>query len=112
MASKKPVPNEERSFGVSVGAVLCVLAAVLLWRGRQSRAEVVGGIGVVLLACGLVYPSILKYPSAAWWRFSRTLGYVNARVLLTMLFFLVLVSLSLVLKLIGKDNFTMSLVAW
>jgi len=112
MASKKPVPNEERSFGVSVGAVLCVLAAVLLWRGRQSRAEVVGGIGVVLLACGLVYPSILKYPSAAWWRFSRTLGYVNARVLLTILFSLVLVPLSLVWKLTGKDPLTRRRAAW
>jgi hypothetical protein len=95
--------NPERSFGVSVGLVLCAIAALLLWRGRPGRAEIVGAIGVVLLVAGLVYPPILKVPSAAWWRFSRALGYVNARILLTLLFFLVLVPLSFFWKLTGKD---------
>ena len=39
--SKGP-KNPERSFGVSVGAVLCVLAAILWWRHRILRAEVLG----------------------------------------------------------------------
>jgi hypothetical protein len=95
--------NPERSFGVSVGFVLSVIAALLLWRGRVARAEVLGGVGVVLLVLGLLYPRALKYPSAAWWRFSRALGYVNARVLLTVLFSLVLVPLSLVWRITGKD---------
>ena len=57
----------------------------------------------VLLFFGLVQPPLLKWPSAAWWRFSRALGYVNARILLTLLFSLVLVPLSLLWRLIGKD---------
>src|SRR5262245_38513201 len=69
--------NPERSFGVSVGIVLCAIAALLVWRGRVGRAEVVGGVGVFLLVFGLVYPPLLKYPSAAWWRFAQALGYVN-----------------------------------
>ena len=31
--------NPERSFGVSVGIVLCVIAAILWWRGRVTRAD-------------------------------------------------------------------------
>ena len=81
----KPV-DRDRSFGVSVGSVLAVIAIALWWRGRVGRAELVGGIGAFLLVAGLLYPPLLKYPSAAWWRFSRALGYVNARVLLTVLF--------------------------
>lgn len=95
--------NEERSFGVSVGAVLCAIAAILWWRGRMARAELVGGVGASLVVAGLVYAPILKYPSAAWWRFARALGHVNARVLLTVLFAIVLVPLSLVWRAIGKD---------
>lgn len=95
--------NPERSFGISVGIVLCAIAALLWWRGRVGRAEVVGGIGAFLLVFGLVYPPLLKYPSAAWWRFSRALGHVNARVLLTVLFTLVLVPISLVWRLTGTD---------
>jgi hypothetical protein len=95
--------NPERSFGVSVGLVLCAIAALLWWRHRVGRAEVVGAFGLGLLACGLVYPPILKWPSAVWWRFSRALGYVNARILLGILFFFVLTPLSLVWRITGKD---------
>jgi hypothetical protein len=95
--------NPERSFGVSVGVVLCGIAMLLWWRGRVVRAEAIGSLGAVLLIAGLTYPAILRYPSALWWRLARALGYVNARVLLTLLFAIVLVPLSLLWKVTGKD---------
>jgi hypothetical protein len=95
--------NPARSFGISVGTVLCLIGALLVWRGRIGRAEVVGAVGVVLLVCGLVHPPLLKYPSAAWWRFSRALGYVNARVLLSIIFFLILTPLGLLWRITAKD---------
>ena len=95
--------NPERSFGVSVGIVLCVIAALLWWRGRVGRAEILGMIGAVLLIAGLAYPPLLKYPSAAWWRFSRVLGAFNARVLLTLLFSVVLTPIGLLWRVIGQD---------
>jgi hypothetical protein len=100
--SKAP-KNPERSFGISVGGVLVVIGLALWWRGRIGRAEILGGIGVVLLFFGAVQPRLLKWPSAAWWKFSRALGYVNARILLTVMFSLLLVPLSLVWRVIGKD---------
>lgn len=99
----KAPKNPERSFGVSVGLVLCAIAAFLFWRGRIGRAEVIGAIGAVLLVCGLLYPPILKYPSAVWWRFSGVLGRINARILLTILFAVLLVPLSAVWRIMGKD---------
>jgi len=103
MTHGKTAPNPERSFGVSVGIVLCLIAAALWWRGRVTRAEVVGAIGGVLLIAGLVHPPWLTYPSAVWWRVSRALGHVNARVLLTILFSIVLVPLSMIWRMTGKD---------
>jgi hypothetical protein len=95
--------NPERSFGIAVGTVLCAIAALLLWRHRVGRAEILGTIGITLLFFGLTYPPILKWPSAAWWKFARILGYVNARIILTVLFSIIFVPLSLVWKLTGKD---------
>jgi Saxitoxin biosynthesis operon protein SxtJ len=95
--------NPERSFGVSVGAVLLVIAAALWWRGRVGRAEILGPIGAVLLLFGVVRPQLLKWPSAVWWRFAGVLAYVNARILLTLLFSVLLVPLSLVWRVLGKD---------
>jgi hypothetical protein len=69
-------------------------------------------VGAVLLFLGLVYPPLLKYPSAAWWRFAQVLGYVNARVLLTVLFAVVLVPLSLIWRLTGKDPLARRRSAW
>ena len=104
--------NPERSFGVSVGIVLCVIGAILWWRGHLIRAEVVAGIGAFLLIFGLTYPPLLKYPSAAWWRFAMALGYVNARVLLTVLFAIVLVPIAFVWRLTGKDPLTRRRGSW
>jgi Saxitoxin biosynthesis operon protein SxtJ len=101
--AKKGTSNPERAFGVSVGVALCVIALLLLWRGRAGRAEIVGATGAFLLVCGLVHPPLLEWPSAWWWRFSRVLGHVNARVLLTLLFAIMLVPLSLLWRLTGND---------
>jgi saxitoxin biosynthesis operon SxtJ-like protein len=104
--------NPERSFGISVGTVLVVIAAFLWWRGRIVRGEVVGGIGAVLFVFGIVYPPLLKHPAALWFRFSRTLGHVNARVLLTVLFALVLTPVGLVWRMTGKDPLGRSRDRW
>jgi hypothetical protein len=93
----------ERSFGLSVGGVLCVISAALFWRGRPMRAEVLGAIGVVLVVLGAVRPSLLTWPNVWWWRFARVLGHFNARVLLTIMFVVVFVPLGFIWRLIGKD---------
>lgn len=101
--SHKGPKNPERSFGISVGIVLLLLTAALVWRGRIRTAEIMGPIGAFLLFFGYVRPSVLKYPSAAWWKLAMFLGYVNARIILSIAFFLVLTPLSLIWRAIGKD---------
>jgi len=95
--------NRERSFGLSVGGVLIVIAALLVWRGRVTRAEIVGVIGAVLVVGGAFAPKLLKWPSDLWWAFAMALGWVNARVLLSVLFFLILSPLGLLWRLTGRD---------
>jgi hypothetical protein len=95
--------NPERSFGLSVGGVLCLIAFYFVWRGRFTRAEIFGGIGAVLVILGLVAPRLIKLPSDLWWRFAGALGYVNSRILLTVLFAIALVPLNLIWRLLGVD---------
>lgn len=111
---KKPqAPHfKERSFGVSVGAVLLGIAAYLVWRGRMTPAAITGGIGAVLLIFGLTYPPLLKYPSAAWWKLALVLGYINARVILTVVFALLLAPMGVLWRLIGKDPLTRRRANW
>jgi hypothetical protein len=97
------LPGTDRSFGLSVGAVLCVIAAALIWRRHPLRAEVVGAIGVALIFFGAVAPSLLKWPRIWWWRVARVVGDFNARLLLTLLFIVVFVPFGIVWRLAGKD---------
>lgn len=94
---------KERSFGISVGSVLLLIAAFLIWRGRIPAAEILGGTGAVLLVLGLTRPMLLKWPSTVWWKFAMILGYVNARVILTVAFAIMLTPLGLLWRVIGKD---------
>lgn len=110
---KKQAPDfKERSFGVSVGSVLLLIAAVLAWRGRITNAEILAGIGAVLLVLGLTKPRWLKYPSMVWWKFAMVLGYVNARVILTIAFALVLTPLGLLWRVIGRDPLAIKKQNW
>lgn len=104
--------NPERSFGVSVGSVLLLLAAILLWRHRMLRAEILGGLGAVLLVLGLVAPPLLKYPSKYWWMFSLAFGRVMARFWLSLLFLIVLTPVNLVWKLMGRDPLARKREGW
>ena len=102
MSSRGPA-NPERSFGLSVGGVLCLIAAVLVWRGRIFRAELAGSVGVVLLVFGLVHPPLLKWPSAVWWRFARRAGLRQRARPADRAVLVLLVPLQLIWRLIGKD---------
>ena len=102
-APVKSVANPDRSFGLSVGGVLCLIAAALFWRTRFARAEVLGAAGALLVVLALTAPRLLRRPSALWWRFSRLLGHVNARLLLTLLFALVLTPVGILWRLTGRD---------
>ena len=89
-ASRPGGPNRERAFGISVGTVLCLIALALAWRGRTVRAEWLGAIGAGLVVFGYLRPSLLRYPSDVWWKLATVLGWINARVLLTVLFLVLL----------------------
>ena len=80
-----------------------MIAFFLLWRGRIGRAEAVGALGAALVVCGVLWPALLKWPNVWWFRLARALGYVNARILLTVVFGLIFVPVSLIWRLTGKD---------
>ena len=101
--SPRRVVDRERSFGVSVGPVLLLIAAVLAWRGRVSLSAALAALGSVLVACGLLRPSLLKRPSAWWWRFAHVLGWFNSRVLLVAIYVILIVPIALIRRLAGHD---------
>ena len=93
----------ERSFGLSVGAVCLLLAGYACWRGHAAAARSVGLLGLVLLSAGTLKPSLLRVPSALWWRLAHVIGWFNIRLLLSAIFVLIVTPVGLVLRLAGWD---------
>jgi len=93
----------ERSFGLSVGGVAIGAAALAWWRGYPTVALVLSAAGALLVVFGLVAPAALRIPNRVWWRFAQAVGWVNARVLLTLFFVLVLVPVGLAMRLVGRN---------
>ena len=104
--------SRERSFGRSVGAVLCAIAAYQLWRGRFELAAAVGVVGTSLVGLGALAPRLLVRPADWWWRVAHLLGYINTRVLLTLVFFALLMPMGLLWRVIGRDPLGRRRTSW
>jgi len=95
--------RELRRFGLLVGGIL---AAIAIWpvafRGELPRSWVLILAGS-LIAVGLAAPRALK-PVHRWWmRLGHALGWVNTRLLLGTVYFLVLTPIGAAMRLIGRD---------
>ena len=55
------------------------------------------------LILGVVKPSLLLYPYKFWMLLGKILGWINSRLILSMIFFLVLIPISLLMKIFGYD---------
>ena len=95
--------GRERSFGLSVGGVLILVAAALAWRGREFSAEIVGAVGAALVVLGAARPRWLTLPNLIWWTLASALGWLNARILLSLVFFLLLTPLRAIWRISGYD---------
>ena len=104
----KTGPRDLRKFGLLVGGVLAALGILYLLRHKAHYPWFLIP-GVVLMAFGVVLPRVLKYVYIAWMTLTIMLGFVMARVILTLFFFLVITPLSLVARLFGKDFLNLKL---
>ena len=91
-----------REFGLVVGGVLCALGILLWWRGRGTSPYFLTP-GILLVITGAVIPVILKPIQKAWMTLAILMGWVMARVLLSVLFFFAITPIGLILSLTGKD---------
>lgn len=94
-------PRELRRFGVTVGGVFGVLATISWWRGHVVPPLVLGALCVALVVPGLLLPSVLGPVERRWMRFAEVLGRINARIILSVFWVLVMTPVGLVRRLFG-----------
>jgi hypothetical protein len=92
------------SFALIVSAALLIVAA-LQWRRGAPQWVLVAllSIAAALLLGAAIAPSLLRPVYRAWMRLGEALAWVNTRIILTLIFFLVVTPIGLVMRLFGRS---------
>jgi hypothetical protein len=96
--------QELRTFGLMLGALFAAFFGVwplLRHRSTPLWPWVVAG---VLWLLALIWPAALSYLHRGWTRLGLALGWVNTRVILTLLFVISIVPVGLLMRLCGRDR--------
>jgi len=96
--------KELRQFGLLVGAVFTVIGLwPLVFRGESLRLWAIG-IGGLLIAFGGILPQLLRPIHKGWMWVGHILGWINTRILLSIVFYAMVTPIGLVFRLMGKDT--------
>jgi len=93
-----------RKFGFVVGGVFTAFLVIFVLRHKHHVPFYVSAVaGPTLLFGALVWPRALAPVERGWTLLAHALGWVNTRILLALVFFVVLAPVALVMRLFGKD---------
>lgn len=95
--------SQARKTALVVAAVLFAIALWNLYRGRMIYVVVFAGIAAVLTLIGLFVPLAARAFHRFWMGIAGVLGYINSRIILSLLYFGVLAPVGLARRLIGRD---------
>ena len=95
--------TQARKTAFIVGGVLLLLAAWNFYRGRMTALYVLGGTACALFLVGLLLPPLARRFHILWMRLAVALGYINSRILLSLMFYGVFTPYGLVMRLFGRD---------
>jgi hypothetical protein len=94
--------KQERQFGLLFTAVFTLVAFWPLWPLHAPNYYWLAGAGAWLLAA-LTVPGWLAPLYKTWMAFGHVLGWINARIILGIVFFVVVTPIGLIMRLSGKD---------
>jgi hypothetical protein len=86
-----------------VACVFSLIAAWNLYRGRMTVVIVLSSLAGTLVVIALLLPALARRFHVLWMKLAGVLGYVNSRILLSLVFYLIFVPYSLVMRLVGRD---------
>ena len=91
-----------RSFGVTIGIILLLIAGFLFYKDKESF-QIFLYIAGIFIGFGLIIPIILKPIYIVWMVFAVFLGWFMTRVILSLLFYVIITPIGLIMRTFGKD---------
>ncbi len=94
--------NTLRKFGITMAACLAIIALIITLKGRHNPLPACF-ISVLFLLVTFIMPVLLSLVYIGWMRLGYVLGWVNSRIILSIIFYFVFTPMGLVMKLFGSD---------
>ena len=92
-----------RKFGITMAIAFFAISSLFFLRQKHAAAVENLIASCVFLISGLVYPVLLKPAYIIWMRFAFLLGWINTRIILIILFYLVFTPAGLLMRLFRVD---------
>lgn len=90
--------REGRGFGITVGSAFVVFGGIALWRDHGFLAQILWGIGGLLLLGALITPIRLKPVERAWMAMALQISKVTTPLVMGIAYFAVLTPIALVMR--------------
>jgi len=87
-----------RRFGLTVASGLTLIGLLSWYRGHTSVPTVLWTIATVLFLFGLIAPNLLVPIQRVWMGLAIALGWVNTRIILSLLFYAVITPTGVVMR--------------
>jgi len=105
-----PDPKELRNFSLITGSLIPVIFGLLLpWIFDRSFPVWPWPVGGVLVFIGLVLPMALKPVYLVWMTIGHYLGWINSRIILSIMFYCIILPVGWFRRLLGKDSMARSM---
>jgi hypothetical protein len=98
-----PASGELRRFGLLLGGVAAIIGVwPLVFRGEPPRLSVLA-VAAMLLLLGAAWPSVLRPLHKVWMVFGHILGWMNTRILLSVIFYGMVTPIGCIRRLMRSD---------
>src|SRR5262249_5005713 len=98
-----PSRQKLRSFGLVLASGFFVIGMWPTVFRHHDPTRWAVGLSLLFAAAGILIPHALKYIYRAWMTLGNFLGWINSRVLLTLVYYVVVTPLSLIMGFAGHD---------
>jgi Saxitoxin biosynthesis operon protein SxtJ len=103
MTKKETSAKQLRQFGLLVGGIFGVIGLwPTVWRHQPMRTWALV-LAVALIVPGLVAPRILAPVHRIWMKLGEGLAWINTRIILGVVFYVVVTPLGLLMRLVSHD---------
>lgn len=103
--SKPPTLKDLRSFGYIMAGGLALFFGLLIpWIWNKPIRPIFFEIALMFLFFGWAYPPALKYLYIAWMKIGGVLGWVNSRIILSLVFYVIIAPVGIFRRIIFKSD--------